>query len=87
MKKGQTCVTHIFFDMGTLTLLSDLKMLSVAVDCTPDTFIVFKHLQPGPLMTFQVYDDPSKMVYDDHSSRKIIITNHFRRIIINLEPH
>ena len=47
---------------------TDLKMLSVAVDCIPDAFIVFKHLQTGPSMTFKVYDDHSKMVYDDHSS-------------------
>ena len=66
MKKGQTCVTHIF--LLREPLLPDLKMLSVAVDCIPDAFIVFKHLQTGPSMTFKVYDDHSKMVYDDHSS-------------------
>ena len=36
-------------------------------------------VQPAPSMTFLVDDDPSKMVYDDHSSTEMII--------INLERH
>ncbi len=27
-----------------------------------------KHIQPAPSMMFLVYDDPSRIVYDDHSS-------------------
>ena len=35
-------------------------------DLQPNYLPTYFFIQPGLSMTFEVYDDPSKVVYDDH---------------------